>query len=759
MPEMIARWKARAGAALGTFWRSVRPEPVSWKGAGRLALLAGSLVYLAWLLAGHTGPLGLRLPAVLFYAALGALAVLGMQLVSLVIGWLDRIPFDTRWQFLGGVFLIVATVFSLKREAAVVAALAIALSAALLGAGLWQLRYGDPQARPRRAAAMVGALLGTVLLLSALGWWVSPGAAPQAQPSAAAVGAPLASVTLENPALAGPFAVEQLTYGSGTDRFRPEYGTQASLITTPVDGSRLLSGTWTGLSGSVRPLLWGFDRGALPLNGRVWYPQAAAGGGPFPLVVAVHGNHAMQDFSDPGYAYLGELLASRGFIFISIDQNFLNGGFLNLFDPTRSENDARAWLMLEHLRVWHDWNQDPANPFYGLVDTDRIALVGHSRGGEAAALASAFNRLPAFPEDARQSFDYGYQVRSVVAIAPIDGQYWPADRGTRLEDVSYLVVHGSYDADVYSFDGLNQYERVRFSQENGGFKAAVYIHRANHGQFNEVWGDRDQPAFVSSFLNRRALLAAGEQRQAASVYISAFLEASLNGQTGYLPLFQDARAAPAGWLPETIYLNRLGTPGDQIIAGYEEDINLRTASVAGGQIEGAGLSTWSERRIPLRWGGGETAVVQLSWNEQQPARYAILLPENAPALEATTQFIFSMADASGPKAPREPVDLTIAVQDAAGQEARLPLSTRMPVQPQLLADVWKLPFFARSTPSEAVLQDYAFALSEFSAQNPAIDFTRLRAVRFLFDRTASGSLYLDAVGFRPVQPATPGERP
>ena len=33
----------------------------------------------------------------------------------------------------------------------------------------------------------------------------------------------------------------------------------------------------------------------------------------------VHGNHGMDDFSDPGYAYLGELLANRGFIVASVD--------------------------------------------------------------------------------------------------------------------------------------------------------------------------------------------------------------------------------------------------------------------------------------------------------------------------------------------------------------------------------------------------------------------------------------------------------
>ena len=39
----------------------------------------------------------------------------------------------------------------------------------------------------------------------------------------------------------------------------------------------------------------------------------------------VHGNHLMTDYSDPGYEYLGNLLASRGYIVVSVDENFLNG--------------------------------------------------------------------------------------------------------------------------------------------------------------------------------------------------------------------------------------------------------------------------------------------------------------------------------------------------------------------------------------------------------------------------------------------------
>jgi hypothetical protein len=60
---------------------------------------------------------------------------------------------------------------------------------------------------------------------------------------------------------------------------------------------------------------------SLPINTRVWYPE---GDGPFPLALIVHGNHNMQDYSDPGHEYLGELLASKGIILASVDENFIN---------------------------------------------------------------------------------------------------------------------------------------------------------------------------------------------------------------------------------------------------------------------------------------------------------------------------------------------------------------------------------------------------------------------------------------------------
>ncbi|HVN04604.1 MAG TPA: hypothetical protein VMT86_09320, partial [Bryobacteraceae bacterium] len=308
-----------------------------------------------------------------------------------------------------------------------------------------------------------------------------------------------AQLAAANPADPGTYRVRTLFYGPGTDIRRPEYGAAVAIRTSTVDASAFFK-DFRGWKRWARKKYWGFDFDKLPLNARVWYPD---GPGPFPLVLIVHGNHNMAEFSDPGYAYLGELLASRGFILASIDENFLNSG---LFHDPPKQQPVRGWMLLEHLKLWREWNQTPGNPFHGKVDMAHIALMGHSRGGEAAATAAAFNRMQYCPDDANIRFDYGFGIQSVVAIAPAEGQYKPAGRSRWIEDVSYLTLQGSHDADVSSFMGSQQWEHVRYSRPGPWFKAELYAYRANHGQFNTAWGRTDAGLPLSWLLNLKPLM-------------------------------------------------------------------------------------------------------------------------------------------------------------------------------------------------------------------------------------------------------------
>ena len=413
------------------------------------------------------------------------------------------------------------------------------------------------------------------------------------------------AISAPNPAERGAERVKFLYYGSGTDRNRAEYRDSVTIRTRSVNATPFLRGGEPSRL-KARWAYWGFDEKHLPLNARVWYPD---GRGPFPLVLVVHGNHDMKKFSDPGYAYLGEHLASRGFILVSVDENFLNGDL-------RNENGARGWMLLQHLTLWRRWAADTASPFYGKVDLARIALMGHSRGGEAVSIAAAFNRLTRYPDDARVTFDFGFGIKSVVALAPVDGdrQYKPEGKGTPLENVNYLVLHGTHDSDVQTFMGLRQYQRVRFTDGGEWFKAALYVYRANHGQFNTTWGSSD--VGDSGWLLARDLLLSGDdQRKVATVFITGFLEATLRARREYLPMFRDHRAV-GPWLPRTIYLSRFEAPTARILADYEDDIDVTTASAAGVRISGRRLATWKETGLVMRSRGLQpfnNTVVMLGW--------------------------------------------------------------------------------------------------------------------------------------------------
>jgi hypothetical protein len=94
------------------------------------------------------------------------------------------------------------------------------------------------------------------------------------------------TITAQNPADPGTYAVKTLFYGAGTDKQRPEFGKTVAITTKTVDVSPFA--TASGAQAKTRKDFWGFDLKQAPLNGRVWYPD---GPGPFPLVLIVHGNH------------------------------------------------------------------------------------------------------------------------------------------------------------------------------------------------------------------------------------------------------------------------------------------------------------------------------------------------------------------------------------------------------------------------------------------------------------------------------------
>lgn len=562
-------------------------------------------------------------------------------------------------------------------------------------------------------------------------------------------GALVAQINAADPSKAGPYAVETFFYGSGNSLRRPEYGNSVAVRTPTVNAGAFFK-DFDGWKAWIRKRYWGFGMDKLPLNAKVFCPQ---GDGPFPLFLIVHGNHNMSVPSDNGYGYLCELLASRGFIAVSVDENFLNSGLFH--DPPKQQG-VRGWLLLEHLRLWHDWANNPTSPFYRKVDLSNIALAGHSRGGEAAATAALFNRLAYYPDDATIAFHYGYQIKSVIAIAPADGQYKPADQYRVLENVNYLTLQGANDADVSSFLGSRQYDHVRFDGRVPAFKSELYIFRANHGQFNSMWGRASDAVVPESwFLNLRPLLPEDQQRQIAKVYVSAFLEATLHGRSEYQQVFRDYRSARQ-WLPKTLYLNRFQDQTYKPICSYDEDADITSTSMPGGHISAHGLTVWREGKIPYRNGSRDYngVFVGWDWGKQKrpganPPSYTVDLPPVS-ASSLNLSVAVTDGDAQGDTEDVDtPTDFSLEAESANGACARVAAGSFAYLPPPFHVQFTKFEFldthiFKQS--AEPAFQTIAVPLDAFAKMNAAFNPHQLRRIRLIFDRTPARVVIINGIG-------------
>lgn len=671
------------------------------------------------------------------FAVAGALVLAGLFAASKAIArWLGRVPPRFRYvavAALGTLLALGATRFRFRWDPSVFypASIGLLLTIAVFFGVYWARGSGTHR---KLQLGLVGA--GSLFLVAGLVWIHDDGRDPYPV-NVVDDSPPPPQLDSPNPSLRGPYELETLTYGSGTDGRRPEFGKEVDLKTPTVDASKILP-DWKDFKARARGWYWGFSIDQSPLNARVWMPS---GEGPFPLVLVVHGNHGMEEPSDAGYAYLGELLASRGFLTASIDENYINGTWSG--DFRGKEMPMRAWLLLEHLRVLHEWNATEGHRFYGKVDTDRIALIGHSRGGEAVSLAYAFNELDHFPDDATVDFDYGFSIRALVAIAPTDRHY---PRRIQLDNVDFLTLQGSYDSDEASSFGMRQFRRIRLDDDAYRFKAGIYIHGANHGQFNTTWGmDSGPPG--SWLLNRAPLISAADQRRVAKVYIAAFLEATLHGDTSYLPLFRDPRVG-AHWLPQGVaYLAQFEDSTFEAVADFEEDLDVTTASFPGAVIESEGLTAWREEELRFRDDLPQgTHGVVLGSDREGGGSYTIRFGERRPRLGPAGELSFFLASSTEKLGESEAMlpELTLELRDDTGKAESIAIADIAPITPPLKIRYLKLDWLNRKRfPKnwEPTFQSYAIPLERFHS----VDLERLAAIRF---RTVgAGIVILDDIGF------------
>lgn len=483
----------------------------------------------------------------------------------------------------------------------------------------------------------------------------------------------------------------------------------------------------------------------VPLHGIVRYPK---GQGPFPLVLIVHGNHDPTVSSEQGYIYLLDLLASHGFIAVSVDENFLNG-FVG------GEMDARAIVLLRHLQRWRTWNSTPGNTFYHMVDMDRIGLAGHSRGGEAITVAWLFNTMLNNPAD--PDHDFNFKLRSLFAIAPVDGQIvgdinphtgMPyTNVPVVLQDAHYFVMHGTHDGDVSDFEGYRAFDRAQPVNVAGtATKSLLWVYGAIHNQWNTMWGTAD-PCLVNPSAE---IISATNEQSIGKAFFSAYFQMTLKHEHEYARLFEGKVRFPS--MPAGITLMTQYQSEDRVfIDNYEQGPSLSTGSFPG--VTNANPSsllnpyqhyTFSDDGPPYYlW--EQTDGLVSGWTSTS-AEYEISVPA-ALAGQISTHPVLSLRVGQifeSPAAKNTPG----ASQDFS---VVLELGPGILTSPLHASSFNVLPYPEQVTPcpwgggTKSVLQTVRIPLREFVEHHPGWHLHNLSKIHIKFDQKPTGLVAIDDI--------------
>lgn len=498
--------------------------------------------------------------------------------------------------------------------------------------------------------------------------------------------------------------------------------------------------SYSGLKKWLRDRYWGYGVDKIPLEGKVWYPKED---GTYPILFIIHGNADGAKPSYLGYEYLGKYLAQSGYIVVSVNENWCNYFMGTGFSD---ENDARAVLLLENMKEVLSWNQNKESLLYQKINKNQIAIAGHSRGGEAAAIAYEFNEMKRYPDDGNILFQYHLPIKTIIAIAPTSNQYNPSGRTVTLNDVNYFLIHGGNDMDVTSMMGINQYNHVRFSGNKENQKAYLYVTGANHGQFNTKWGRLDVSVPGNHIVNLKPIMDADEQRTILKQYMKVCLDTTIKGDMSNQDFLYDIDSYGKS-LPDTIYMQGYQNSQLDILAEYEEDADLTTATKQGTSIQANGFSLWKETKdSEYSDYDSNNHVVCLGWKNTRESRYEFSF-EQKDFREKTLSFdVMNVNDLDSATGKARNLDFSLQVTDQLENKAAVQVSNYQTIYPPVKIVYSKLMVLQNLVSYKRTFQTVQIKLSDLQAVNPQLDLEHIKTVSFLFNRNASGKVVLDHIG-------------
>jgi hypothetical protein len=246
-----------------------------------------------------------------------------------------------------------------------------------------------------------------------------------------------------------------------------------------------------------------------------------------------------------GYTAQQKLLASQGFVSVSISANGINGQDGQDLDAGAA---ARALLVRRHLDLLADWGAGKgAGPaartqLAGHLNMRKVMTVGHSRGGEGVNRAA----IKTMPGDR-------FTIIGQVLVAPTDfGQQVAVGLPT-------TVILPYCDGDVSDLQGQMYVDQgAQLATGDRSLKSSVLVVGANHNYFNSQWtpGVAAAPSNDDWWDDKDAVcgtqapqrLTGAQQRAVGSTYVAAAARTYLTTDYSARALLDgtSVRAASAG---------------------------------------------------------------------------------------------------------------------------------------------------------------------------------------------------------------------
>jgi hypothetical protein len=431
--------------------------------------------------------------------------------------------------------------------------------------------------------------------------------------------------------------------------------------------------------------------------GVVVAPRGATG--PRPLALFLHGMHSpchgqpeetVKEWwpcpagtkpapNHRGYLQAQQLLASQGYVTVSIAANGVNAEY-----RTRDWGvQGRSSLIRLHLGRWAEWADTGRAGAPDIVraappaDLNQVLLVGHSRGGEGVNRAAIDSLNPPPAAEDGYAGPVRWTIRGTVLIGPTLFGHNPAP------DVPSMTILPGCDGDVSDLQGQLYVDATRGVSRGAALHSAVYLAGANHNYFNTEWtpGPTTEKAWDDFFWEGDPVCSAGtapgrltaaEQQDAGATYIAAAARLFVAGDDRVRPLLDGSgvRAASAG--RARVLSHALGAERTPLL--------LPDPSVT---VTGAGAriceQVHPQPEVACAVEAGRTHFTAFSWRRSEPGRY-------------TAELVWSAPDDPVTLRPAEPASVTgaqslalrvivppnttgtrleVAVADTAGRRATL----------------------------------------------------------------------------------------